>query len=599
MTPNGTTRIIAKPVIPLGRIGSTAVVWLVPDNRVRQLPADIVPVLGFAQEPRRLADISTYIRELGKDSVSTVAALLDAGLLVTITEVTRKDAFGEVQTPGATKRAPREITTDIGVTVWPTKSRTALLSRSISSALAYDAVRKGHIAMLISDDADRPSFAARDLSFHATGSENDTYRPSVGARGDRARLLDMIAEEAGHSEESRVALDFALFGTDDDEWTLGANRNAALLWTAGSAVLFVDDDVVLTCREKVPPGSVAEVGGRSSPYRLVPGENAVRSMEEVFRPSEEPLSRLLASVGPMKGAMSLIVGDTTSATALARVRADDARIALATTGSWGDSGFRSRSTLLERLDDVRPADESWPVPPNRLSVDDVVLRYSDRAVLSDRPELIGMCFAVDNVRLLPPFFPTGRNSDGLFAAMLMAFDPTAVTYHTPITVFHNPGTARRRPRKPFDVTPELSDLVVAMIHAEPPIPATRSVGLSDSLRVFGSRLLSISQASEQIFGNWIADVWAKYVASVLQRLQPQIDELARDSRPIYHDLERLRNAYVQSTQSIDHLLSSIGGRSRSNRSAILQTRVERFGQVLMDWPATFEAAKRVRGNGNE
>jgi hypothetical protein len=92
----------------------------------------------------------------------------------------------------------------------------------------------------------------------------------------------------------------------------------------------------------------------------------------------------------------------------------------------------------------------------------------DCETVSDGRFCMAPCLALDGRAALPPFFPSGRNTDGVFGATLRACFPDAYLGHLPIAVLHSPPSPRRfavHAMRRHALVPEVADLIGLCVRA--------------------------------------------------------------------------------------------------------------------------------------
>lgn len=168
-------------------------------------------------------------------ATSTVKELLSAGLLVRAPEMFTRVSLNS-SCGGATPISRLAI---------PTRDRPCSLSRALRSFLT-NAERHGYrVSVLVSSDSRSPGEdrAARAV---VDDCQKGSKMPVVYAG------IDHKADYAAHlAAKTHVPLDviqFALSGHGYAGPTMGANRNAVLLRTAGSLLLSADDDTLCDSR---------------------------------------------------------------------------------------------------------------------------------------------------------------------------------------------------------------------------------------------------------------------------------------------------------------------------------------------------------------
>jgi hypothetical protein len=205
-----------------------------------------------------------------------------------------------------------------------------------------------------------------------------------------------------------------------------------------------------------------------------------------------------------------------------------------------------------------------------------------------------MCFAVDNRRLVPPFFPFGRNADELFAAMIVLLDPGALIMHAPLLVRHDPPEKREYANTDVaEVDHSTVDIVIAALYAH--VAATPAAGsLKDGLLRFGIYLRDVAGFDEKDFLEWLRFVWSQYVARVVDRLDDTLANTDIRTPWLADDLKRLRGGFVGTLQTWrDAIPREFRARDSSSSDPELpglREALGRYGASLRVWPDAHDRA---------
>ena len=292
--------------------------------------------------------------------------------------------------------------------VWLTRDRPQTLLRSVRSCLA--ALRG------------KPS----ELTLHAvhSGSAMATTVANLYSFGPYERYVFVCRLEeacAGHGIHPDVVR-FALGPPAAASRRLcdtGANRNLLLLLNAGKKFLSCDDDVLFECARWQNTMDLS--GGVRDPYGMQ------------FFDSEASARDAFSAQAPFS------IPDFLSAHAKALGTAhSDGRIAITTTGIWGDSGvdgmrsfFLLRPDLFARL--CKTPDRLHQALHSRW-----VWRQTENLFLALRAPFSAAFCGYDNTLPLPPFFPFGRGQDAAYPLALNGCAPGLWTAHLPGAIRHAP-----------------------------------------------------------------------------------------------------------------------------------------------------------------
>jgi hypothetical protein len=234
----------------------------------------------------------------------------------------------------------------------------------------------------------------------------------------------------------------------------------------------------------------------------------------------------------------------------------------------------------------------------RAKVSREVFRGVSRHTISDSAMFIPMNAGLDNRSLLPPFFPVGRNSDGIFAVTLRACAEDAFIGHLPFAVLHSPHEQRVYAQDSIRfAAPRLAEIVPAILagFSPPPGPATMSGRLSR----LGELLVDIGSLRIEEFKEYVESVWAGSASRYIGHLEYLLDLhygtpgfWAEDVRAF---IDNLMDFTMHESAAVPRELSE----KQAPAQAIETCRriVRRFGELLRWWPVIDGAARRLRETG--
>jgi hypothetical protein len=480
-----------------------------------------------------------------------------------------------------------------------TQSRPEALSRALAGYLDNAARHGRDVEVVIVDDS--PSAAARADCRRALGAE---------ARARGARILYAGAEEKAAFANALVArglapdlVRFALSPERETAQAAGANRNALLLHTAGSAVFSADDDTV--CRVAAAPSPAAGVrlssGHDPADHWFFPDREAALDAvtfvdRDVLGLHEELLGRGAASLGPV---------DTGGAGGALRRRfeAGAGEVLVTFNGLLGDSGWGApfgfwhapmgylamRGASLARL----AASESG----YRLACESrEILRVVDRPHVGDAAFSMTTFAALDNRRPLPPFCPLGRGQDNVFGASVSLCFPGALFGHLPWALVHAPVEARRF--WPGEMTRsaagvDLGRVVLECLRSVDPgavaSPAARMAAL-------GGHLVALGALPQPDFDAFVRARLRASGGAFLAWLDERL--AAERGAPAWWaaDVAAYRSALAEAIERPDYGVPlDLRGPDAAARCRAL---VGRFGALLAAWPDVVGAAAELRRAGH-
>jgi len=306
----------------------------------------------------------------------------------------------------------------IGVLAIITRDRTALLERCLASHVS--SVRR----VVIDGSIEASTREAHRALAQRHGA---AY---VGLEEKRARV-DRI------DGDRRRLLAFALGVGGTRANDAGANRNAALLFAAGAPLVMVDDDT--TARTTTPASRDLVITSAHDSTELTFFRDVEGALREApFDPAVDPIAlhqRLLGrSVAACVRDAPKIDLDGARPKLLSMLMREGGRVALTALGVAGDSGMGAPEYVLGVDEPSRSRLWATYAPRSR-----AVWRWVPEETITSSALLMSASLGID-ARVRAPFFPHGRNQDGLFAQTVRAQDPGALIGHLPAGVEHSaPG----------------------------------------------------------------------------------------------------------------------------------------------------------------
>ena len=487
-----------------------------------------------------------------------------------------------------------------------TADRVASLERCLSSYVKNAQTHARRSTYLVMDDArTTDARTATQQMLIALAREHDANIMYAGSDEKTALATALTAD----GEIPGDVVDFALF---DPEWcgrTTGANHNAQLLYTAGEAFLSVDDDSTARLGQiaGVEPGLALSSEYQAPATWFFPDRaQALRALTFSDGDAVAIHERLIglplgACIRDLSAADSLRVDQL--GTGLQRwISRARARVLVTQTGLVGDAGTPNLPALS------RLSGESWArLVETESSYRDAMrgremIRARSRLTITDNPFLsTGPALAIDGRTLLPAFFPVLRNSDGIFGLTLRTTIEGGCIAHLPWALEHAPIEPRSIPK---DAPTRLAsrvvvhEIVTAVIRSFPSVaggggdPAGRITALGRHLRAVGSLK---SSAFVEFVRPWVWRAKTATIAALEEDLAEHHQQPSYWAADVQRHLQTLREGLATEAYFVPGDLPP----SRSDEESIDLTRrlVQRFGDVLIWWPAIVERARMLGADG--
>lgn len=365
---------------------------------------------------------------------------------------------------------------------------------------------------------------------------------------------------------ARETARFALFGTGAPGCTVGADRNALLLHTAGELIFHPDDDV--HCRVAPAPGkrkgSKFSRGFNPEEFWFFQDAAAARrgvrfQEEDVLGLHEEFLGRELPGRGKVLATSNGLVGDC----------------ALVSPRPY----LRLQGSSRRRLTASRSHYER--------ALSRQVIRVVTRNTAGKTTSFFTSAVGLDNRALLAPFMPMFRNEDGLFGVTLDRCFPRGRLVQLPWALLHEPPEPRTFRGREFrrSPAPRANDVAHLLVTALEPAAS----GGERGLRALAGHLEALA-ADPADFRRTATHVVHR--ARALQLLHMERLLKSHEGVPGYWaaDVAALR----------DGLERSLGDELPAPRELgwdRFRRLVLRFATLSRAWPDLTSAAKELRAKG--
>ena len=549
----------------------------------------LLTILKFTDRFRTVEDHKKALLELGWQDDgsgyidSSIMELAERGLLTSC-----KALLSHLQKQISGTNPP-----PITSIVWPTRYRNNDLERGLQSYIDNNRRHSREVRYIVLDDSRSEhtsidlqhilsSFAAPDIPILYAGlKEKISFTKELLRAGNSAGL-------------PKEVVDFALFGPNstDNNHTFGANLNALLLSTQGQLVLTTDDDII--CRVVTFEGQDDEIAlsSLSDPTDLHFYKNRddlLSSVDfediDILHRHEKLLGQSISQILFQQENPHRINVESTSPELVHLLLTQQARIYATMSGICGVSGMDSQQMILGLRGAARDRLMHSESIYSMAKTSRKVLRHTSCETISDSTLLMSGNMGLDNRRLLPPFFPVGRNTDGLFATILRTCYSDQLIGHLPLSVLHDPSVTRTTsPEAFFDVRLRITDILSLIVRTytipEPTIDRNRVLrSLGEYLTNIGN--LPLHQFEERIQILWLEDSSQKmvYLDFLLDYFQGQPDFWARD-------VERLKQALrISSIEQKAYIpLDLPASCPEENQINYFRDLVAGFGKLLIWWP---------------
>jgi hypothetical protein len=491
---------------------------------------------------------------------------------------------------------PPEPPPQIETLAFVTANRPALMERAVRSALETMSVVGRRLPIAVYDDTEDPKVArenrARLEAIHTeTGAAIRYAGPS-----EKAAFIEALV---GHGIPRDLAT-FALRGVPEVSFRAGANRNAVLLDNLDAVFVGLDDDTI--CRFAQPPGASEEVelGSRQEPTEFWfydDPEAAVADADpqpmDFVAAHERLLGRGVADV--FEGAA--VEWDGVGAEVVRALSHRTSRVRLSLLGALGDSGMGGAHYYLHLKGPSHERAASDEVTWQRTRLTRAVLRAPLRPVVTRSPLTLMMGAGLDQRGVLPPFFPCGRNSDGLFTQFLLAVHRDALVAHLPLAVAHLPVPARRHP--PEEVWRQAVRMGLSEV-VRWALEATRlraEASAEERLTVLGRSFRELGRLEHGAFASFLLECWARRCSGVTLALERQL-EARPDAPPRWiADARQALDVVREAGSSGPPVARSLAEYSPVQARERAQALLAAYGELLGMWSEVCAATQKSAEEG--
>lgn len=551
-------------------------------NQSAEIDPDLARVLALCQGYRTLDHhVTAVCRALGSsDRVGIQGAieqLVLSGLLQT-------GPFGE--RPARVREQKLAAITTVGIA---TADRPEALRRCLRTCSDHGKTYGRQPRVLVVDGScrqdNRDANRAAVSEMSRVGDSNIAYVGPAEACAIRRSVAQYV--------ESSAVLEHGL-----TSGATGSNRNLLMLLTAGEHILLLDDDVVCTgwgpATERrgilVAGHEDLRVCGFFSTRAEALAEARTRRPVDVFRAHEEVLGQLLTTLCDAAQAdtdLQFTCGHVV--TALERKQPLTVRVT--SSGLAGDAGVFCPYGMLfgGSLSRLRlPSQAAFDVALASREVH----RVAERLTITHDAHCMAYCMGFTNSVPSPPFMSLGRNSDGVFGAMLAFTDPCALFAHLPHGVIHDSSRPSTYPHDdiPSASCTRLSDVMMSAVRqcgqpAMSKVPLRRMAFLAATLNELG-------QLDTAEFAHWFRHLSLDHMSRMFARA----DELAQDSPDYWRvTLDRYRQRFLERIGRPEFFLPAEFHATASLDEGFrkVQAFLRDYASFLRQWPTVWRAATNV------
>ena len=384
--------------------------------------------------------------------------------------------------------------------------------------------------------------------------------------------------------------------------TTGSSRSMALLLSAGTPLLMVDDDVLPDTLTERQGGAAVRLGAHDDTrvWRFFSNRSDAKQSIRVG------LSTLCAWHAEFLGedtASLLTTRRLDDEGACAHLRGElevpkPRRVLLTMSGVVGDTGRYCPYHLLLATGPLRAQLLSSPEDFDTALSSREVYRVAREVTLThDFREYATYCTGIANTTLPPPFLPFCQNEDGVFARCLEFTDGTALMAHLDHGICHDSPRPSAYGDEALAATRQsrFSEIVMWLLTSlRGQDSATPRV---DDLSRLGRRLVDLGKLNADACEEFITDVGIRIRIDVLRTFERQAEEAQYPG--YWRDATRTYRRSVQRHAHEPGFYIPIEVSAEKAGPDALRAVSELFadcGELLMHWPVLWATAARVSGD---
>jgi hypothetical protein len=296
----------------------------------------------------------------------------------------------------------------------------------------------------------------------------------------------------------------------------------------------------------------------------------------------------------------IIAWDGVTPSTVASLYKTDSHIDLTTTGMSGDPGRRSSAGFLmlapaDTLRGIYSSPETYRTATNIREV----MRAVPASIVTRGGCFQSLTLGVNNTRLMPPFFPLGRNEDGAFAELYCKADERSWIGHLPYAISH-----QSEPNRSYDASavesvcrPILTDIIELCMSSA---CVASGGGRGQLLRCVGEQFVAFGSMSPVSFRSFLRNLFIQRQLSMMSFIEERVSSTAFQDERWRSDMQATSASICKSIADDSNIVASdlSGIYGQSEVLEVTQAYVMQYGQLLLLWEDMHAAAGRWVANGD-
>ena len=484
-----------------------------------------------------------------------------------------------------------------------TCERPQLLGKSFESIAERVMQNNPEISVTLFDDSvnDESKIKNRRL----TSEIENKYGIKTSYIGEKEKYDFIETFLAGSEKEvfSRELMNFALFG--DQRFSCmkgpGSNRNASLLLLSGRKIISFDDDVKYLFGSPPEFNNDIEIS-----YIKNPDKNIFPNMKKVinnFKYAEidalnyidEVLGKTVKTlIKKAENSHGSIISNDFIPEPGYSLNDDESTVKAAVFGLYGGRWYSSPLGIY--FDNGKGRKKAFKniSEYNSIKKNPFHLMLPNCLTLSRAPSFIATATGMDATAILPPYPPYGRNSDGIWATVMLAVNRKSFIAQLPLAIYHEISNKNPFTDKDYEDTSASFGIITVLI-----IKYLRKTLISFfpeiTYEILGKQLIYLSQLNNNIFISFCHDLWLEYTGSLIEQLERRLFKYKGKPRHWKKDTEKYFVLLENQSLNPENALPKELREHYSTEETIWLYKkfFKDYGELIKSWPFIWkEACKR-------
>ena len=481
-----------------------------------------------------------------------------------------------------------------------TCDRPCLLVNSFESIAERLMKINPEISITIFDDSVNDENVIKNRQLTADIENKYKIKTSYFGKTEKNCFMENLLSGLKNREAGKDLLEFALFG--DNKFSSmkgpGGNRNAVLLKLSGRKIFIFDDDVKYLFGTTPEPDNDIEVSYTKNPEKKIFPNTKL--MMSYFKYADfDAMNYANAVLGKSVGTLikkaennnGLIISDKFRPEPGYSLEDTDSTVKAAVFGIYGGRWYSKPYGVLFTEGIERKKSFKNKSSYKKTKENPIHLMMSCHLTLSRAASFIATAAGVNAKGILPPFPPYGRNSDGIWATVMLALNRKSFISQLPLAIFHDVENKSPFIYKDFEDTSASFGIITVLI-IEQIKKKLFSIFPDISYELLGEKLICVSELSDKQFFSLCYDLWLEYTGNLILRLENLLIKYKGKPKYWKEDAEKYLSLLAEQGMIPEN---SIPKELRDNYSTEESIRLYKkffsdYGELIINWPVIWEEA---------